>query len=77
MSDVLTTEEFNRCWKEYGERIHRRLWKNNKKCRYCGIRIPDRHLAILDLLVPRSRGGQPVDSNLTLACGACYSAKEK
>jgi 5-methylcytosine-specific restriction endonuclease McrA len=56
-------------------------------CRYCGrkglaIEVPDavtkaemRHLATLDHVVPRSKGGTDDESNLVVACYPCNQRK--
>ncbi len=53
------------------------------RCVYCGVAVVRRgpglhrapHLATLDHVVPRSRGGPTRPDNLVLACAACNNAR--
>lgn len=43
-------------------------------CHYCGNRVPEKYL-LIDHVVPVSRGGRSVLSNLVAACHACNADK--
>src|SRR5688500_14944989 len=54
---------------------YRILMRDGFTCQYCGRRAPDVVLEV-DHLVPRSRGGRTVPSNLVAACFDCNQGKK-
>ncbi|MCC7423608.1 MAG: HNH endonuclease, partial [Planctomycetaceae bacterium] len=51
------------------------LWQHSPHCRYCGRRIVAFGASTLDHIVPVSRGGDDIPSNLALCCSHCNFAK--
>ena len=57
--------------------------RDGGRCVYCGIAVVRRgpglhrapHLATLDHVIPRSRGGSTRADNLVLSCAACNNAR--
>jgi hypothetical protein len=47
--------------------------RDGKKCRYCGDEMADHY--IIEHVVPASRGGKAVESNLVVSCAKCNSKK--
>lgn len=50
------------------------LARDGNRCQYCGKRLPTSALSV-DHVVPRSRGGRSVWSNVVAACNACNARK--
>ena len=63
-----------------GEQVQPRAYKETLYgkqkgiCNLCGIHFPYRNLTI-DHIVPKSKGGQDLETNLQLLCQACNSSK--
>ena len=51
------------------------LWQHSPHCRYCGRRIVAFPASTLDHVIPVSRGGDDIPSNLALACSHCNFSK--
>ena len=49
--------------------------RDNSSCQYCGVLLETADYTI-DHVVPRSRGGHSVWTNLVLACGECNKIKD-
>lgn len=53
-------------------------WKNKRSrgiCYYCEKHFPPNHLT-MDHIIPVSRGGQSIKSNLVTACKECNNKKK-
>lgn len=57
-------------------RLNRRniLSRDDHRCQYCGRRFPTSHLSI-DHLLPKSRGGKSIWTNVVAACCPCNTRK--
>lgn len=52
-----------------------KVFKANRFCRWCGIRVHKQDDATLDHIIPISRGGLDHPLNYTMACYACNQSK--
>jgi len=50
------------------------LWRDNNQCQYCAAYFAEENLT-LDHVLPRSRGGQNIWTNLVAACKKCNQKK--
>lgn len=87
MADAIKTAEVELAWllhrqpkKARAGRFRDRLSaEQNHRCCYCGVRTnearsPD-HVATVEHVIPRSRGGPDAYWNLAMACQGCNSRR--